>query len=88
VSYSFAVERSGIFTEEGQVAFLKIRDNAHRLIKQSGAATMGKLMIGSGSSWTLMACVHRLVELGELVSIWDKGAGQDEVFIGGPKFHV
>lgn len=83
--YSYATERAEVFTEAGQIAFLKIRDNAHKLIKQSGAATMGKLMVGGGSSWTLMACVHRLVELGELCSIWDKGAGQDEVFVAGGK---
>jgi len=86
VSYVYAAERAEIFTESGQIAFLKIRDNAHRIIKASGAATMGKLMIGTGSSWTLMACVHRLVEIGELKSIWDCGAGQDEVFIAGSKF--
>ena len=85
MSYSYATQRSEIFTEAGQEQFLKIRDNAHRLIKQSGAATMGKLVVGSGDSWTLMACVHRLVELGELISIWDKGCGQDEVFVAGPK---
>lgn len=85
MSYSYATQRSEIFTEKGQETFLQIRDNAHKLIKRSGAATMVNLAIGAGNSWTLMACVHRLVELGELTSIWDKGAGQDEVFIAGPK---
>lgn len=85
MSYSYQSERSAVFTEEGQLAFLKIRDNAHRLIKQSGAALMGKLMVGSGSTWTLMACVHRLEELGEIRSIWDEGAGQDQVFVAGEK---
>lgn len=86
MSYSYTEERPKLFTEEGQEAFLKIRDNAHRLIRLSGAATMGKLMIGSGDTWVLMACVHRLVERGELTSVWDLGAGQDQVFVAGPKF--
>lgn len=87
MSYSYTAERSKIFTEEGQETFLKIRDNAHRLIKLSGAATMGKLMTPgvSGDTWTHMACVHRLAELGELRIIWNQGAGQDEVFVAGPR---
>ena len=86
VSYHYETERREIFTESGQVMFIAIRDNALALIGKSGAATMGKLMVGTGSSWTMMACVHRLVELGELRSIWDQGAGQDEVFVAGPKW--
>lgn len=86
MSYSYAEQRLEIFSESGQEAFLKIRDNAHKLIRLSGAATMGRLIIGTGDSWTLMACVHRLVEIGELRSAWDDGAGQDQVFVAGPKF--
>lgn len=88
MSYSYAAERAEIFTESGQETFLKIRDNAHKLIKLAGSATMGKLMSAPGvygSSWTAMACVHRLVELGELRSVWNEGAGQDEVFVAGPR---
>lgn len=86
MSYSYATERKEVFTESGQAMFLLIRDTARRLIDKSGAVTMEKLMVGTGSSWTMMACVHRLAELGELESIWDNGAGQDQVFIAGPKW--
>jgi len=88
MSYSYTAERGEIFTEEGQETFLKIRDHAHRILKLSGAATMWKLISApgvSGSNWTHMACVHRLAELGELRSIWNQGAGQDEVFVAGPR---
>lgn len=85
MSYSYTTERTEIFTERGQEMFPLIRDTAHKLLKSSGAVTMGKLMVGSGCSWTMMACVHRLVELGELRSMWNGGAGQDEVFVAGPK---
>ena len=86
MSYNYETEKQALFTEEGQETFIKLRDGVLAKVKETGAITMGAAMIGTGSSWTLMACVHRMVELGDLESVWDKGAGQHEVFRVPPKY--
>lgn len=80
--YVYEEEKRHIFTEEGQKSFLKIRDHVQSCLKMSGAVTMGHAMIGSGDSWVLMACVDRLVELGEMREIpQERCAGQHRVFV-------
>ncbi len=67
MSYSYANERPRLFTEDGQVFFLKVRDATKALIAMSGAFRFDKLSISGGyDSWELMAAIDRLVELGEL----------------------
>ncbi len=82
--YSYQSEKPKIFTEDGVVLFTAIRDNVQRLLKLSGAVTMGKAISGNcGDSWTMLACVDRLLELGEIqeVTNHDRCRGQDRVFI-------
>ena len=80
--YNYTTERPYVFTEDGQVKFLEIRDRAKELISSSGAATMACLMHVTGDSFQRMACVDRLVELGELREIeHGKCAGQDRIFV-------
>jgi hypothetical protein len=84
MAYNYITQRPFVFTEEGQVDFLKIRDNAKKLISKAGAATMEKIMlVTSGDVWNQMACVDRLVELGELQEIKNtiSSAGQHRLFI-------
>ncbi len=84
MSYDYKVQRSFVFTEEGQLTFLKIRDKAQLLLKQSEAATSGAIMSGCcGDTWNILACVDRLVEIGELVEIPNpiSKAGQHRIFI-------
>lgn len=84
MAYSYQTQRHNIFTEDGQVMFLKIRDNAKRLLAQSGAVMSGKLMGGlTGQEWNMLACIDRLVELKELIEIPNttSGAGQHRIFI-------
>jgi hypothetical protein len=87
VSYSYASHRAFVFTEAGQVTFLRIRDHAKYLLKTAGACRMQELLsvAGSGSSWDHMACVDRLVELGELQRLTPVGtvSGQHEIFVQG-----
>ena len=74
MSYDYQREKQALFTDEGQKTFLKVRDNAHRLLEMSGVADMQSLWRGlSGDNWELMACVERLVELGELVEVPQQG---------------
>ena len=64
-----------------------MRDEAKRLLKLAGAVTCDKLMAaaGSGCSWDMLACVDRLVELGELRRVTPVGSvsTQSEVFVSG-----
>lgn len=83
MSYNYQTERREIFTEDGQTTFLKIRDNVQSLLKKAGAVRMQEVMsCATGSSWTMIACVDRLVELGELREIQQPDcAGQHRVFV-------
>lgn len=85
MAYDYAAERATVFTEEGQRTFLKIRDKSKRLIAEAGACTSGALITDiGGDSWHMLACIDRLVELGELREITGACvAGQRRVFVGG-----
>ena len=83
MSYRYEDYRERVFSEGGQVMFLKIRDNASELIAKSGASTMERLIAGcSGTNWDMLACVDRLVELGELLEVPNphSSAGQHRIF--------
>lgn len=75
-----------LFTEDGVNLFIGIRDGTKSLLSKSGAVTMGQAMSsgkGGGDSWMMMACVDRMVELGEIREI-NQGrdvAGQNRVFV-------
>ena len=72
----YTKERERIFTEEGQQGFLAIRDRVQHLLRDAGACTMGKAIEGSvGDTWLMLACVERLVELGERE---EETQGQDQ----------
>lgn len=82
--YVYENERPHVFTERGQVQFLSIRDRAKRLIDLAGAANMECIIKGeTGDSWQMLACVDRLVEIGELLelTVGMRVAGQHRVFI-------
>jgi len=83
VAYNYMTERPKIFTEDGQVIFLKVRDNTHRLLRLSGACRADEMMnCAGGDTWTQYACIDRLVELGEIREIFqNKCAGQHRIFV-------
>lgn len=83
MGYDYQTERAAIFTEDGQGMFLSIRDRVRGLLAHAGAARMQECIAGeSGSSWQMLACVDRLVELGEIREITDDNvAGQFRVFV-------
>ena len=84
MKYIYEEEKPFLFTDDGQRMFLKIRDNAKRLLREAGAFTLGSAIqaASSGSSWQMIACVDRLVELGEIREITgDDVAGQFRVFV-------
>jgi hypothetical protein len=82
MAYSYRDEKSRIFTEEGQVRFLRVRDRAKHLLKKAGAIKMFPLLdCISGDTWEMMAYVDRLVELGEIREVPTSVAEQDRVFV-------
>ena len=80
--YQYQTQREELFTEQGQEMFLKIRDNVNALLDKSGAVRMDRAIgIATGDSWTMLACVDRMVELGELHEVTGKNVfGQYRVF--------
>lgn len=87
MSYSYQNERHKIFTEEGQVLFLAVRDAVNKHLNESGAFTISKINVPGGyDSWTYLACFDRLEELGEIKMISLPGTRtQDQPFVRGIK---
>ena len=84
MSYNYQAQRPQVFTEAGQRMFLAIRDKAEKCIKLSGAVQSQELLIGSGDTWDMLACIDRLVELSYLREITGRDvAGQHRVFVAG-----
>ena len=83
IMYKYEEQKQKLFTEEGQIMFLKIRDNIYKLLSTAGAVSMGcAIRRVSGDSWDMLACVDRLIELGEILEIKQKGvAGQYRIFV-------
>lgn len=87
MAYSYQTERPKLFTDEGQQMFLAVRDNANRLLASAGAVRMDKAIgVVTGDSWQMLACVDRMVELGELreltnIPVSPYVAGQYRVFV-------
>ena len=71
MSYDYNKQKHEVFKEENQKLFLGIRDAIQAKLKVSGAVTQTSAVclpdgIGAASSFVMLACVDRLVELGEL----------------------
>lgn len=81
--YKYSELKQNILTDDGQKLFLAIRDKTQRLLKLSGAVRCDEMITGnSGSSWDMLACVDRMVELGEIREITTGNvAGQHRVFV-------
>jgi hypothetical protein len=82
--YNYSTQKPQIFTEDGQVMFLRIRDRTKDLLKKAGAARCQEMMegAGGGDSWTMLACIDRLVELKEIREVTPANvAGQHRVFV-------
>lgn len=84
--YSYQTEKQNLFTEDGLVLFLSIRDKVKMHLKNAGAVRIDEAISGnSGDSWTMIACVDYLVELGEIKEITAPNScpGQHRVFVSG-----
>lgn len=82
--YEYHEQKSAIFSDSGQRMFIKIRDHTKELLAKAGAARCQEIMngAGGGDSWRMLACIDRLVELGEIREIKQyQCAGQHRVFV-------
>lgn len=79
--YDYQRQRAGLFTEAGQGKFLQVRDKVKSLLQLAGAFRLEEALADvSGDSWESMACLDRLVELGEIVELERDCWGQYRVF--------
>lgn len=82
--YDYEQCKPAIFTEQGQREFLCVRDHVDKLLREAGAFMMPYAWtpLAGYDSWTAMAYVDRLVELGEILEITSGHvAGQHRVFV-------
>jgi len=83
--YNYSENREEVFKEENQTLFIGIRDQVHALIDQAGCVDMIHAIqlppcVGAADSWTMMACVDRLVELGEIKEV--SPCSRVRIFVG------
>ena len=81
--YNYLELKPWVFTDAGQRQFLRIRDRVYRLLDEAGAVRMKEAIDKeTGSNWEMIACVDRMVELGELKELTGQGcSGQHRVFV-------
>lgn len=80
--YEYQKVKQNIFTESGQVMFIKIRDKVNSLLSQRRYFMMEEVLGCEGSAWEIMACVDRLKELREIVETSGSGTmGQYRCFM-------
>lgn len=82
--YRYEEVRNLLFCDEGQRMFLRVRDRVRNQLSLAGAVRMEEATsnVGGGDSWTMLACVDRLVELGEIREIPQSDvAGQHRIFV-------
>ena len=83
MAYNYEEIKPKLFIEAHQRLFLEIRDKVYYLLRETGVAKMGFVLKGlSGDIWLMMACIDRLVELGEIREVFHGDcASQDRIFV-------
>lgn len=86
MSYRYEDHRAALFTEQGQVDFIKMRDKVKHLLKTAGAFRMDTVMGTCGGTWDDMAALDRMIELKELVK-WSRGGWAQYDVYTSPEIH-
>jgi hypothetical protein len=83
--YRYEDEKPKLLTDEGQRLFLKFRDDAIDVLGIAGAFRFDAISKRSHyvmDDWLRLACVDRMIELGELRDVTPPGTvGQHRIFI-------
>jgi len=73
--YKYEDYRPFLFSEEGQVVFLKKRDIIKDMLNKSKYVDLEDIVRNtSGSNFETIACVDRMLELNEIVEMTDKNS--------------
>ena len=83
MTYRYTEHRAWLFTEQGSTCFLKFRDNAKALLDTAGAFCGFNAFEGvsCGDTDRMLACLDRLVELGDVRCLNPSAWGQHQVFV-------
>ena len=82
MGYVYEKEREKLFTEAGLNLVIKVRDEAKKLLQDSGAFMLERLMQKmTGDSWMTLAAVDYLVERKELIPVRPKGSVPTQYFV-------
>ena len=84
MGYDYQKEKADLLTEDGQEMLMKVYDTAQALLKKAGAFRASESWKDvTGSTWMMLACLDRLVELGRIREVTDpaKVWGQHRVFV-------
>lgn len=81
--YKYEDMKEQLFTQDGHKISIKIMQIVNSILNKYSCVIMQDAIKGcSGDTWLMMACVDRLVELGELVEISRDGCKcQHRVFM-------
>ncbi len=66
MNYNYEEMKPWLFSEEGQRKLLKIFKACQYLLKTAGAFRFDSVPMETGTSFEQIACIDRLVELGEI----------------------
>ncbi len=88
MSYVYAAEKVRLFTDEGSRDFIANRDIAMRMVGETGAFRVLEFLGKSKGSdtWFRIACLDRMVEMGDLVKLPRDCWQQYEVYTS-PRTH-
>lgn len=83
VKYNYNEIKPQLFTEKGNLMFMKIQKKAHKLLNTAGAFTMVNLLNNTiGDGWLMIGCVERLVEINEIREVTNDDTNElDRVFV-------
>ena len=79
--YNYEILKNVILTDQGQRRFLRVRDKIEKIMKKTGAFRMGYIVSFDTNSWFSLACVERMVEIGELSEVGHFEFTQHRVFV-------
>lgn len=82
--YIYEECKSEIFSEEGQIDFLKVRDNVKELLKIAGAFDIHHVKMVHSDNFFTYACIDRLLELGEIREVPADYQFAERTFVGPP----
>ena len=83
--YRYEEEKHKLWTDEGLDMIIKVREEAHRLFKIAGCATLENLIRGcTGDSFTMLAVVDWLEEKKTIRRIYQDGVStQRQIYTWG-----